>query len=825
MTTSDEGPTSRSLGGVATALLLGLLATGIGLAAWLTLIKLRLEFDPTYVSSCNIGDGLNCDAVQTSEWSEVAGYPLAVLGLATYAAIALGLVAAWLKPAWSRAMHAGLGLASVVIVLHTAWLVYVSKALIGSFCIFCMGMYCVNVGLMAVALVTYRRRHGRWLDPAALVAQPAAAGVAVAALALSAAVALPGFGLARDGMKETRLAQVEAEIAELEAAVAKTTAPAGAVGEGGGSEGRGSEVEGAAASGSGAGAASAARASRPAAPHKPIGDEITRKGRAYYEVPVFDDDWVYGAADAKVTVVEFADFKCGYCRVLTKNFAPLKERYKDRVRWVFRHFPMDRECNLILKDTQHVGACRVAHAANCAGEQGLFWPMHDRLFDQAHKQTDGDLRAHAVELGADGGRFDACMARTEPDPRIARDLQHGRVAKIAGTPRMYIDGHLVPGVHVLEYYLNAALERAEARDAARAAGEPEVALAPPRPSGMVEATKAGGATFWIDAYEGSIAVDGKAVSRAGVMPALTSWFDASKACAAAGKRMCSEEEWISACTGTPAVDNDGNGDFTDDAIEGQMFPYGLFYQPGACHDQEPKKGGSPVATGSLEGCRTPAGVFDQAGNLAEWTGLTEETAVVTGPYFAYGQKAACTGRSERFGPGYRNETTGFRCCADHEVTVGAGLAVAPLAEVDLAEVGSQAPAFEVTGADGARITEAFFKGKVTIVSFFASWCGPCRRELPSLQELFAEHGKRGLQVLAIGVDTEEKAARDFVETLKLSYTVAFDGQAVSMGRFGVKGMPTAFLVDSEGIVQDRLVGMNEQEVTAFKAKAVGLLGR
>ncbi len=80
-------------------------------------------------------------------------------------------------------------------------------------------------------------------------------------------------------------------------------------------------------------------------------------------------------------------------------------------------------------------------------------------------------------------------------------------------------------------------------------------------------------------------------------------------------------------------------------------------------------------------------------------------------------------------------------------------------------------------------------------------------------------------MLAIGVDTEEKAARDFVETLKLSYTVAFDGQAVSMGRFGVKGMPTAFLVDSEGIVQDRLVGMNEQEVTAFKAKAVGLLGR
>ena len=806
-TATNDNAEKRSLSGAVTAGLLLVLSVGIGLAVWLASIKLRLEFDPTYVSSCNVGDGLNCDAVQTSEWSEVAGYPLAIWGLATYVAMIGGLVAAWIRPSMSRAIHAGLGLAGLVICAHTAWLAYVSSVYIGSFCIFCMGMYCVNVTLTATALVSFKRRHGRWIDVGALVGRPAAVAVAVVLMVGALAVVLPGFEASRERMKQTRLAQVEAEVAQLEQEVAAASSPA-------------------APASAGATAAPTAAAPAPAAKatakRKPIGDEITRKGRAYYEVPIFEDDWILGAPDAAVTIVEFADFKCGYCRVLTRNFKPLKEKYKDRVRWIFRHFPLDRECNLIMRDTNHPGACKVARAANCVGEQGHFWAMHDRLFEQPHKQTEKDLREHAVEVGADGAVYDACVARTEPDPRIARELEHGRVAKIAGTPRMYIDGHLVPGVHateVLEYYIKAALKRAEATEAA-AAAEPPSGAAAARASGMVSATRADGGTFWMDAYEASIDGEGRAVSRGGVMPALASWFDASAACGKAGKRMCSEEEWVSACTGSPAVDNDDNGDFTDDEIEGQMFPYGLFYEPGACHDQEPKKGGRAVATGSMPRCRTPSGIFDQAGNVAEWTGASEDAAVVTGPYFAYGQKAACSGRSKRFGPGYRNETTGFRCCADTEVEAASGEVVAA---DGLATVGAPAPAFEVKSATGKKLTEASLKGKVTIVSFFASWCGPCRRELPDLQELYQEHKSKGLRVLAIGVDTTEKAARDFVATLNLDYTVAYDEKSVSLGRFGVKGMPTAFLVDQAGIVQGRLEGTNAEKLKAFKAKAVGLL--
>ena len=111
---------------------------------------------------------------------------------------------------------------------------------------------------------------------------------------------------------------------------------------------------------------------------------------------------------------------------------------------------------------------------------------------------------------------------------------------------------------------------------------------------------------------------------------------------------------------------------------------------------------------------------------------------------------------------------------------------------------------------------------VWIVSFFASWCGPCRRELPDLDTFYGEHKKRGLRILAVGVDVDDKAMRSFAADLKLSYDVAFDPTAVAMGAFGVRGMPTAFLA-VDGQIRERLVGINADKTKEFKAAALAAL--
>src|SRR5690606_23731235 len=136
---------------------------------------------------------------------------------------------------------------------------------------------------------------------------------------------------------------------------------------------------------------------------------------------------------------------------------------------------------------------------------------------------------------------------------------------------------------------------------------------------MVQMRKASG-SFWIDAFEASIDAQGRAVSVPNVKPALASWFEAKAACEKAGKRLCTEEEWVSACIGEPATDANNNGNFTDGEVTGRMYPYGAFYEKGACRESEDKYKGEAGPTGGNPGCRTPEGVYDLAGNLYEWVG-------------------------------------------------------------------------------------------------------------------------------------------------------------------------------------------------------------
>jgi protein-disulfide isomerase len=142
-----------------------------------------------------------------------------------------------------------------------------------------------------------------------------------------------------------------------------------------------------------------------------------------------------GPEDAPVTIVEFSEFQCPFCRRVLPAVRQIEERYRGRVRLVFRHFPLAR----------HKDAPRAAEAAECARDQGRFWEMHDRLFANAERLGVADLKGHARAIGLDGAGFDACLDSGRHEQRWRRDLADAESYGASGTPMFFINGRLVSG--------------------------------------------------------------------------------------------------------------------------------------------------------------------------------------------------------------------------------------------------------------------------------------------------------------------------------------------------------------------------------------------
>jgi protein-disulfide isomerase len=143
-----------------------------------------------------------------------------------------------------------------------------------------------------------------------------------------------------------------------------------------------------------------------------------------------------GPATAPVTIVEFSDFECPFCGRLFPTLTAVENIYLNRVRIVYRQFPLRRI---------HPLAQKAAEASLCAHEQGRFWDMHDSLFsDQEHLTIDA-LKARAVALKLDTAAFDACLDSGKEAAAIERDIAEGTKAGVTGTPAMFINGQMLVG--------------------------------------------------------------------------------------------------------------------------------------------------------------------------------------------------------------------------------------------------------------------------------------------------------------------------------------------------------------------------------------------
>ena len=165
--------------------------------------------------------------------------------------------------------------------------------------------------------------------------------------------------------------------------------------------------------------------------------------------PVTDRDHVLGPEDAPVTLVEYGDFECPYCGRAVEAIRQVRERYGDRLRFVFRHFPL-REV--------HPHAVSSAVASEAAADRGRFWEMHDLLFANQLALTDADLNAYGERLGVRiWDDLDRHIARVESD------REAGERSGASGTPTFFVNGTLHEGpfdVAGLSAAIDAALERA-----------------------------------------------------------------------------------------------------------------------------------------------------------------------------------------------------------------------------------------------------------------------------------------------------------------------------------------------------------------------------
>jgi protein-disulfide isomerase len=169
--------------------------------------------------------------------------------------------------------------------------------------------------------------------------------------------------------------------------------------------------------------------------------------------PVSEDrDHIQGPADAPVTLVEYGDYECPYCGAAYPIVAAVQSRMGERLRFVFRNFPIT---------TAHPHAEQAAEAAEAAARQGSFWEMHDLLYENQKRLSDEDLRGYAEQLGLDVGRFAGELTEHVHAERVHEDFLSGVRSGVNGTPTFYINGSRHDDSYDEETLLTA-LERAAA---------------------------------------------------------------------------------------------------------------------------------------------------------------------------------------------------------------------------------------------------------------------------------------------------------------------------------------------------------------------------
>jgi len=352
---------------------------------------------------CAASDLFSCADAARSWLSSIGGLPIAVLGEAFYVAVLLLVAIRRFSPRSLPGLADVLFFSSLLSVLYSIFLAVAGKMVVGKFCPKCMYLYGINLGLLITAWRTHPDGVKAAFSRIFQVFTTRAFWTSVALVGV-ALVVTQGAYSSRSQAAHERYTAIQAELA--------------------------------------------------ADPPKHFDVDVgTAPGR--------------GAAGAPVVVVEYSDFECPYCARLSAGLKEAAQARPDLFRYHFKHYPMDNACNPYIGNKFHEDACRAAAASVCAEQQGHFWEMHDKLFENRAHLAEEDLPRYAAELGLDVERFNVCRTDKATTERIQADIEEGRKMGVGGTPTFFVNGWSMQGARKTEDLLTI-FEQAK-RDAAKQA--------------------------------------------------------------------------------------------------------------------------------------------------------------------------------------------------------------------------------------------------------------------------------------------------------------------------------------------------------------------
>lgn len=140
----------------------------------------------------------------------------------------------------------------------------------------------------------------------------------------------------------------------------------------------------------------------------------------------------------------------------------------------------------------------------------------------------------------------------------------------------------------------------------------------------------------------------------------------------------------------------------------------------------------------------------------------------------------------------------------------------PTAPVERPQVGKLAPDFQLENLDGEAISLSNLRGNPVLINFWATWCAPCVHEMPALQQIYEEWSGKGLVLLTIDMGESPSKVEEFMRSYRLSFPVLLDTKESVAEKYNIRGIPTTFLIDKDGIVQGIKIGAfrNKEEIEA-----------
>jgi protein-disulfide isomerase/uncharacterized membrane protein len=408
----------------------------------------------TVSEACGDGRTSGCEDVARSHWSRVAGFPVAAWGLAFYASTALLLLLALVGPtglAWPLALVAAGALVSALLV--DVVLLALQAFSIRAFCVLCLLTYLLG-GLALAALWPARR--------AAALAGAAFAGpegrLALAGWA-TGSLAILAFVFAANLTLVHRAAHRQARL---------LGAPAGPVAAPAAEE---APLPGATAPAAGPAESVATPAAAPAPQDASYWREQAQKLQATIDDPVKLEAYfaaraqrefetakvesidlantpVKGPASAPVTVVEYSDFMCPFCRNLAAALSQFVPQAGGRLAVYFKNYPLDNTCNPKLPRAAHPGSCALALGAICANNQGKFEAYHDRVFgSELRNPQPADVVRLAGEAGLNAAAMEGCLADPATKAVLTAQIAEGNRLGVSSTPTVFVNGKKLPRIN------------------------------------------------------------------------------------------------------------------------------------------------------------------------------------------------------------------------------------------------------------------------------------------------------------------------------------------------------------------------------------------